>query len=84
MNFNSGLVNDGYLRKTLAAAGHLLVPAPMHKKGWSFLAIPFVGQLESLRVPRKDPFIARGTGSSNPSFAFDRFARKRARPSIVA
>jgi hypothetical protein len=41
MNFNSGLVNDGYLRKTLAAAGHLLVPAPMHEKGWSFLAIPF-------------------------------------------
>jgi hypothetical protein len=31
-------------------------------KGWSFLAVSFfVGQLESLRVLRKDPFIARGT-----------------------
>jgi hypothetical protein len=51
-------VNDGHLRKTLAAAGHLLV-VRIHEKGWSFLAVPFfVGQLESLRVPRKD----RGSG----------------------
>jgi hypothetical protein len=40
MNFKSGLVNDGHLRKTLADAGHLLV-VPMHEKGWSFLAVPF-------------------------------------------
>jgi hypothetical protein len=62
MNFNSGLVNDGHLRKNLAAAGHLLV-VPMHEKGWSFLAVPFLS--DSLKVfacRGKDPFITRGTG----------------------